>query len=186
MVAEGGGLLAKVAVNIEHTTVVVPQHADAVIAHACKNLRRIHPILNFLPSGCFLQVTAHDIVIDARTIEDAGQLWHRTGLAMLQPDAGHDTTIPQSIELFIIELRDGLDVQQHHRHLGLLHHWQHRRRKCVGGDEDENEFHLLRPEQRRRTASLFRTIDHAGIDQLDLHVANAIGNLFMIAVQVIE
>ncbi len=86
-------------------------------------------------------------MVDARPREHAGDLRKAAGLAVFQPETGHRAPVPQPVEGLVVELRHRLEVQNHDRCLHPLHHGEHGRRQRIGGDEEEQDVHLFRPER---------------------------------------
>ena len=62
---------------------------------------------------------------------------------MFKPDAGHFTAVTEGVECLVIELRDGLQIEQHDGDLGLLDHGENGGGEGVGGDEQEDDVDIF-------------------------------------------
>ena len=74
MIAEDGGLLRQVAIDIEHSAVIMAEHAHTVGAHGGGNARGVDPLADFVPRGRFSQVAGDQMIGDAGAVEHAGDL----------------------------------------------------------------------------------------------------------------
>ena len=180
MVAKGGALLGQVAVNVEHAAVVVAEDAGPVLAHPGGDLGGVHPIADFLP-GCFVgEEAGHEVIGDTCPVEDAGDFRCGAGLAMLQPAGGHQAAVAELIELIIVKLRYGLEVEHHHRHARLLHHGQDGGRQRVSGDVEKNQLDLLAAEQGGGRSRFGGMVHQTRVHQVHAEAAQTRGNLSLI------
>ena len=97
---------------------IMPQDAHLVRPHTRHGTRRIHPVGQFVPHLLVGQVARNDVETDARTLQHAGQFGHRAGLAVSQPLARHQCPVAQSVQVVVVDGRNGLYVQQQN---GLAH-----------------------------------------------------------------
>ena len=59
---------------------------------------------------------------------------------MFEPNPGHQTPVAERVEFFVIQLRDRLKIQHHHRYANVLHHRQNCRTERIGRDVEKNKF----------------------------------------------
>ena len=128
-------------------------------------------------------MTCNDIKAEAGTLQHTGQFGYRAGLAVSQPLASHQRSVAQSVQVIVVDSRNGLDVQQQHGLAHPLHHRQHGRREGVGGDEDADKLHLLLQEEGGCGMRLRNVIYHSAPDHLDLHALQTDGYLVFVAQQ---
>ena len=112
MRAKRGRLRSDVCIDIKHTTIVVTEDAQAVLAHTLHHMGRIHPVGQFLPHRLVLKVACHDIVSYTRAVEQTGQFWYGACLTVSQPLTRHPSSISHTVNLLVVDSRYRLYVQQ--------------------------------------------------------------------------
>ena len=105
---------------------------------------------------------------------------------MLKPDAGHFTAVTEGVECLVIELRDGLQIEQHDGDLGLLDHGENGGGEGVGGDEQEDDVDIFGFKKGGSLPCSFWRVDHAGVDDVGAHGADAFTDFAMVAKQLVE
>ena len=183
MIAERGGLLRHIAVNIQHPAVIMAEHSQPVAAHCRGHVRRLHPVPDFLPGGRILEVTGDQMISDTRTIEDTGNFRRVARLAMFQPDAGHQAAISQRIEFRVIQLRHRLQIQHDDRNACLLHNRQHGGTQRVSGDVEKNQIHLFASKKRGGFTSFRWIVHQARVGQVRSILPELAGNLALVTGQ---
>ena len=115
------------------------QETDAALADGARYACGAAPILDFAPRGCILvKLARHHMEIDAGARESVRDLRYAAYRTVRQPLRG--------IRGFIIERGGGLQIQHQHRRPRPLHHWQHLRRRGVGGHVAQYQAHILAQE----------------------------------------
>ena len=176
MAAEGGAMLGDVGVNIQHSAVVMPHQAQAVVGHDMGDAGGLDPGVHFVPAGRIIVQHAGDLVEgDAATLKDAGDFRHRAGAAMRQPFAGHRGAVGHFVKRRVVNGRGGLEIQDDDRHAGAPHHGQNRGGKRIGGDMQEDEVHVLLAEPVSGLHRPGRGVNEAQVD--DFHARAAPGGL---------
>ena len=105
--------------------------------------------------------------IDARAVENVGNLRHRAGRAEGQPVAGHARAVAQRVEACVVNRRLGREIEDDHRHLRASDHRQHGRGKRVGRDVQEDQVHVRAPELPPGLAGALGVVHQAEVDDLD-------------------
>ena len=176
MIAEHGRLLGQVAVDVEHSAVVVSEDADAVCTHARRHARRIDPVGDLLPSFLVLQVARDQVIRNAGAVEHASDFRGRTTLAMLQPHARHHPPVAEPVEGIVVQLGRRLEAEHDQRRPRFLNDRQDRARQGVGGDIEEDQIDLLASEAGGGLSGLVGIVDHSHVDQLRSHALQPLGD----------
>ena len=173
----------EVGIDVQHPAVVVPEHAHPVGAHPADRAGGVQPPRHVAPHLGILQPPGDERIPHAGAVEHAGDLRHAARLAVLQPDAGHHAAVADRVERGVVQLRHGLDVQDHHER-ALGNGGQDGRGERVRGDEEEHHVDVGVREQPGRRTRLVGRVDKPRVHHLAL-LREALPDLCVVAQQVV-
>ena len=167
--AKGGRQSGKVGIDIEHAAIVMPKQSHTVLPQAIYHRSRPGPLLQFPPHLLIVQMARQNIVLYACPCKDRSQLWDGTCLTVSQPFGCHQRSVAHRIDAPVVDGGGGLHVEQQHRAMRCLCHWQHRGGKGVGGDIHTEQSYPFMIELFDRLHRPFRTIHETDVDHVSTH-----------------
>ena len=121
--------------------------------------------------------------IDARALEDVGDLRHRAGAAMRQPFAGHRRAIAHAVERGVVDGARRLQVEDDDRNPGAPDHREDRRRQRIGRDVKEDQIDVFLSKAVPCLEGFGRAVDQTEIHHLDAGPGEPLGHPLHVALQ---